>query len=256
MTMFLKLLIYELRTIDGNRGSGDLLIKQGVKQMVTKYGYVDQAKNEEHELRVRHLIMQKIWFNYSLLRVKQKISFSAMLENETIIELWGKNIIKSFRFLRDSGQIKSPIRSNPERKTFRLIMHGINDHCLKLLVSNYVKNKEMVNLLGNANMTDKISDQIKQIRDTSRCDDLFQFTKIGDYKMFDNHQPVQKLVRYRVLRKRLEKIRSIMQMFKALKAHSGFGKCTYIEIVLKEIEISKLLLIQDIYQGKDVVIPK
>lgn len=96
--------------------------------------------------------MQKIWFNYSLLRVKMKISFIALVKNQTIFELWGKRIIKSFRFLRDSGQIKTPIKSDPERMIFRTIMHGVQDHALKLLVRNNIENLHKANGYRNISM--------------------------------------------------------------------------------------------------------
>lgn len=44
MTKFIKLLIYELRTIDGNRDTALPLIKKGVRKMMTQYGYVDELK--------------------------------------------------------------------------------------------------------------------------------------------------------------------------------------------------------------------
>ena len=44
MTLFLKLLIYELKTIDGNRGTAEPLIRRGIHEFMIKYGYVDELK--------------------------------------------------------------------------------------------------------------------------------------------------------------------------------------------------------------------
>lgn len=53
----------------------------------------------------------------------------------------------------------------------------------------------------------------------------------------------------------MEKTRNVMKLLKAMKTHSGFGKCTYIEIVMYEIQMSKDLMIYDIFQGSEVIIP-
>ena len=49
--------------------------------MMTKYGYVDELKQEEYEKIVRLKIMRKVYINYSLMRVKQKISFACLQKN-------------------------------------------------------------------------------------------------------------------------------------------------------------------------------
>jgi len=70
MTRLLKMLIYELKTIDGNQNTAVHAIKKGVRRLMTKYGYVDELKQQEYEKIVRHQIMQKVYFSYSLMRVK------------------------------------------------------------------------------------------------------------------------------------------------------------------------------------------
>lgn len=81
----------------------------------------------------------------------------------------------------------------------------------------------------------KILNQIKIIRDKDRCFDFFYYTRVNEMKMYPNYQAIGKLVHYRAIKKRLEKVRNIMRLLKAMKAHSGFGKCTFIEICLHEI---------------------
>lgn len=46
-----------------------------------------------------------------------------------------------------------------------------------------------------------------------------------------------------------------MQLLKSLKAFSGYGRCTYMEIVLKEIELAKEIFVLDIANKNDVAIP-
>ena len=38
MSKFIKLLIFELRTLDGNRGTAEPLIKEGIKNHVKQFG--------------------------------------------------------------------------------------------------------------------------------------------------------------------------------------------------------------------------
>ena len=42
---------------------------------------------------------------------------------------------------------------------------------------------------------------------------------------------------------------------KHLKAFSGYGRCTYLEIILKEIELLKDMFILDLEQGNELPIP-
>ena len=49
--------------------------------------------------------MLKVFTKYNMMRVKQKLSFIGLMKNSTLLEIWFSQIIKSFRFLRDTGQI-------------------------------------------------------------------------------------------------------------------------------------------------------
>lgn len=43
---------------------------------------------------------------------------------------------------------------------------------------------------------------------------------------------------------------------KNLKAFVGFGRCTFLEIVIKENELLKELFLLDLSQGDEVLIPQ
>ena len=59
---------------------------------------------EEIKLRdkVEHLIMQKVFTKYQIMRVRQKISFMAFIENKSILEIWLLTIKKSLSVLKRS----------------------------------------------------------------------------------------------------------------------------------------------------------
>ena len=46
-----------------------------------------------------------------------------------------------------------------------------------------------------------------------------------------------------------------MKLMRNLKAFIGYGRCTYLEIVLKQLQLVKELFILDIEQGDEVIIP-
>lgn len=49
--------------------------------------------------------MRKIFCKYQILRVRMKISYHALMRNYTITEIFLRQIISSFRYLKDSDQI-------------------------------------------------------------------------------------------------------------------------------------------------------
>ena len=46
-----------------------------------------------------------------------------------------------------------------------------------------------------------------------------------------------------------------MQLLKCLKAFVGYGRCTYIEVVLKEIQLAKEMFVMDLTNKFEADIP-
>ena len=59
--------------------------------------------DKEIDRMARHQVMKKIFTKYNLQRARMKISFSALKRLHTINEHWLRQIVSSFKFLRDSG---------------------------------------------------------------------------------------------------------------------------------------------------------
>lgn len=55
--------------------------------------------------------------------------------------------------------------------------------------------------------------------------------------------------------KKLRHLRDKLNLLKNIKAFSGFGRSTYIDIVLREIQITRELFLMDLSMGDDVIIP-
>lgn len=85
MTKLLKFLIYSMDTIDGEKGSSipyqTFLVENLKKNKAT------DTSEEEIEFKVRHQLMKKTALKYSILRIRQKISFMAFMKKMTIQEL-------------------------------------------------------------------------------------------------------------------------------------------------------------------------
>lgn len=88
-------------------------------------------------------------------------------------------------------------------------------------------------------------DKLMKIKDRSKCFDIFWLIKVGDTRMY-REKPIEKHVQFRVQKAKLYDQFTKMQLMKCLKAFVGYGKTTYLEIVLKEIQVAKELFIQQL----------
>ena len=145
MKDFLKVLIYELETIDGRRGTAkpliDSLMEHKSKELRIKQG------SEEYKrlyLKTRHQVMMRTYQKFTLLRFRLKLSFECLKARKTVSELILKQIIISFRFLRDSGQITVPnVDPNQEAVLFDKLMVGDVRQVLQILVAFNIANSKV-----------------------------------------------------------------------------------------------------------------
>lgn len=93
MKLFLRLLIYKLNTIDGSRDSAAPVLETMLKNQVAKFlkstGKATITASREYLIHQENkfLLFQKIQNRYNVLRVRQKISFSALKKRKTVVEL-------------------------------------------------------------------------------------------------------------------------------------------------------------------------
>ena len=84
MTQFIKLLIYSLKSIDGSRNSWD--------------GVVDVLKRQGMpEKKVTHLVMNIAMRKFSVMRIRQKLSYMAFFKLNTVNEMIVKTILRCYR---------------------------------------------------------------------------------------------------------------------------------------------------------------
>ena len=90
MDRFLKFLIHNLRTLDGNRGSANKLLDVMNKQ--SEEHHKTQAKTRKISETVRanldltneHTVFRKVHLKYLIMRLRAKISFIALKKRMTI----------------------------------------------------------------------------------------------------------------------------------------------------------------------------
>jgi len=62
-------------------------------------------KYQQFEQIVKHEIMRKTFIKYKILRIRQKISFSAFMKRLTVLELLFNSVIRTHDFLLNEGSI-------------------------------------------------------------------------------------------------------------------------------------------------------
>ena len=101
MQIFIKFLIYSLRTADGMRGSAEPFLKFVIDKQCEKIEQVTHKKVSAGELAKlkslqENILYEKITKKYFILRVRLKISFMAALQGKTVPELFYHTILKSY----------------------------------------------------------------------------------------------------------------------------------------------------------------
>lgn len=112
MQMFLTLLAYKIKSMDGQRGTMEPVMKQLYREE-TK-GSPDQTKVKQFERRVKiqHHLVQRVALNYLIIRIKLKLSYTAFVKNMTLKELLLNQILRSHHILCETDQIE-PMNRHP-----------------------------------------------------------------------------------------------------------------------------------------------
>lgn len=144
MSKFLKLLIYSIDTLDGRRGSSIPLQKKAIREYIKNNqdqlssNLSSKIQKEIATQHIQHKFMLAMFFKYQHMRIKMKISYHAHMSNFSLIELWCKNILSSFRFFRDSDQIECDKKTSIESEfLFAEVLNNDLKTCIKMLHDFY-----------------------------------------------------------------------------------------------------------------------
>jgi len=102
MNLFLKFLIANVRTKDGNKDSASNILYALNKQDEKKYmkdkkaSFVSDYIKYSIKIANEHKIFRKVYVKYLMLRIRAKISYMAFAKRMTIVELFFTTILRSY----------------------------------------------------------------------------------------------------------------------------------------------------------------
>lgn len=94
MRILIKFLVYRIKTIDGIRNSAlpllDYLNTQSMKAYMEKTHRSQISKSREHQIMGsnEYKVYKRVCLKYTIIMVRNKISYHAFLEQKTIVELF------------------------------------------------------------------------------------------------------------------------------------------------------------------------
>lgn len=109
MDCFLKYLVHNLRTLDGNRNSANKVLKlmneQSIKDYKRSSGKTLVSDSVMYNIKQtnEHVLFRKVYLKYLIMRIRAKISFMALERRMTIVELMITTIFKSYREIQHMG---------------------------------------------------------------------------------------------------------------------------------------------------------
>ena len=109
MKMFIRFLVYTLKTIDGNKDSArgilDALLKQDLEAFSTKTGRVLISESRRHNFlqKNEYRIFRQINMKYTIMRIRMKISYMAFEKQVTLMELFLLAIREAKKSFEDEG---------------------------------------------------------------------------------------------------------------------------------------------------------
>lgn len=154
--MFITLLIYKLKTLDGNRGTMNPVIEKIYRMEAKKHQNLTEVQKYELRNSIMTRLVNGVAKNYSVIRVKQKLSFSAFMKKNTWIELWLSQILRTHYTLTSTGQIPSLNRHDLEKN----IVNRLKEDDMKSLFEELIKlNCENSNSIMNRHIS-KIKNEL------------------------------------------------------------------------------------------------
>jgi len=132
MQILLLFLIYRLKTVDGSRETAtpliEMLNKQEMKLYKRSQNRQSLPKSKEHEIlsSIEYSVYKKVHFKYKVIKVRAKISFSALQKRMTIQELFLNTIQTTYKKLVIQGQLDGPSedQQQADNNLYNAVMRG------------------------------------------------------------------------------------------------------------------------------------
>lgn len=103
MTMFIKLLVYKMRTIDGYKNSMNKYVDNLIALKLQKKPNMSYYQQYEMRINIENKLVKKVAYQYQLIKIRYKMSFIAFIENKTFSELILSQIKKSYKVMIKTG---------------------------------------------------------------------------------------------------------------------------------------------------------
>ena len=114
MDMFIKFLMYELKSLDGKRGSAAKLIE------------LIKRQKDGQELDAQDIVANRTLFKYKVIRVRLKIGFTAFVKRMTVCQLIYTSILRAHDDLVKEGSI--PLYDNMLDQKIQTFEGLLNDN--------------------------------------------------------------------------------------------------------------------------------
>ena len=134
MKKFVKFLVYTLRTINGVKDTANkvlqILLQQQVKEYNGKRGIISEMKENQFKQLNEMNLFNKVCQKYNLMRVRQKLSFIAMSEDKTVMEIFFRSIKRTYQLFLKEGIMRENLEI---KKMNEEIMHNLPNNEIALM---------------------------------------------------------------------------------------------------------------------------
>lgn len=178
--------------------------------------------------------MRQVSTKYTVMKVRQKISFMAFQKNQTILEIWLKSILNCYKYVKMTKQIpplacqeKLDLIYNINRGHVKLSLLSLAQYRINIENHNHdefgkcEKDKSTIQLIplkkkkkgsgddsfhcyADTDVGHDVVHHLKNILDKTKCYDIFQGTKVKNMPMY-HRRTIKDVMFYSVNMKKLNK---------------------------------------------------
>lgn len=118
MRIFLKFLVYRMKSCDGNKNSAVNILKyfneQAIGAFLSKTQRSMLSKSREHQIQAsnEYRVFKKVCMKYTMITIRAKISYMALIQKKTILELFIDVISKTLLKIKPMEEADSEYLNN------------------------------------------------------------------------------------------------------------------------------------------------
>lgn len=151
MKRLIEFLIYRMETLDGQRGSATPLLKKMMEKHEEDYKksksgtkFMPSLLKQYKSYMSQLMILKQVSVKYTILNVRQKISFSAAKQGMTIYEVLLKSIDKTFQALLEERSIIVPEAQQEREDELHSALTKGNGMAIKAIMYDLIKHKQSI----------------------------------------------------------------------------------------------------------------